>query len=80
MKCNLLSIGQLVQKGYNVFFENDVCTIMDRAPSKRCIVEVNMTRNKMFPLRMKVDLKDGVEIATITQEAFQTKPKYENWL
>jgi len=24
MKCNLLSIGQLVQKGYNVFFENDV--------------------------------------------------------
>eukprot|EP00253_Pinus_taeda_P009148 PITA_09148 len=34
MKCNLLSIGQLVQNGYNVFFENDVCTIMDRAPSK----------------------------------------------
>ncbi len=34
MKCNLLSVGQLVQKGYNVFFVNDVCTIMDRAPSK----------------------------------------------
>eukprot|EP00253_Pinus_taeda_P031977 PITA_31977 len=34
MKCNLLSIGKLVQNGYNVFFENDVCTIMDRAPNK----------------------------------------------
>ena len=35
MRCNLLSVGQLVQKGYNVFFENDVCTIMDIPPSKR---------------------------------------------
>ena len=34
MKCNLLSIGQLIQKGYNVFFEDDVCTIMDKPPSK----------------------------------------------
>eukprot|EP00253_Pinus_taeda_P031937 PITA_31937 len=80
MKCNLLSIGQLVQKGYNVFFENDVCTIMDRKPSKLCIAEVKMTRNKMFPLRIKADLKDGVEIAAVTQEAFQSEPKDENWL
>ena len=34
MRCNLLSIGQLVQKGYNVFFENNVCTSMDITPSK----------------------------------------------
>eukprot|EP00253_Pinus_taeda_P022387 PITA_22387 len=80
MKCNLLSIGQFVQKGYNVFVENDVCTIMDRKSSKRCIAEVKMTRNRMFPLRIKVDLKDGVKIAAVTQEAFQTKPKDENWL
>ena len=80
MKCNLLSIGQLVQKGYNVFFENDVCTIMDIAPRKRCIDEVKMTRNRMFPLRMNADLKDGVEIAAVTQEAFQNEPKDVNWL
>lgn len=48
MKCNLLSIGQLVQKCYNVFFENDVCTIMDRLPNKCCIAEVKMKRNMMF--------------------------------
>ena len=67
MKSNLLSIGQLVQKGYNVFFENGVCTIMDRAPNKRCIAEVKMTRNRMFPLRMKADLKNGEEIAVVTR-------------
>eukprot|EP00253_Pinus_taeda_P029590 PITA_29590 len=58
MRCNLLSIGQLVQNGYNVYFVNDVCTIMDIAPSKRCIAEVKMTRNRMFPLRIRADLKN----------------------
>eukprot|EP00253_Pinus_taeda_P003252 PITA_03252 len=80
MKCSLLSIGQRVQKGYDVFFENDVCTIMDRKPRKRCIAEVKLTRHRMFSLRIKVDLKDGVEIAAVTQEAFQSEPKDENWL
>eukprot|EP00253_Pinus_taeda_P003326 PITA_03326 len=80
MKCNLLSIGQLVQKGYNVFFVNDVCTIMDKTSNKQCIAEVKMTRNRMFPLRMKFDLKNGEEIAAVTQEAFQSEPKDENWL
>ena len=78
MKCNLLSIGQLVQKGYNVFFVNDVCTIMDKRPNKQCIVEVKLTRNMMFPLNIKVNLKDGVEIAAVTQEPFQSEPKDEN--
>eukprot|EP00253_Pinus_taeda_P035440 PITA_35440 len=80
MKFNLLGIGQLVQKGYNVFFVNDVCTIMDRAPRKRCIDEVKMTKNRMFSLRIKAVLKDGVEIAAVTQEVFQSEPKDENWL
>src|SRR3984885_7718984 len=80
MRCNLLSIGQLVKKGYNVYFVNDVCTIMDIAPSKRCIAEVRMTRNRMFPLRIRADLKNKNEIAAVTQEAFQSVPKDENWL
>ena len=80
MKCNLLSIGQLVQKGYNIFFVNDVCTIIDRAPNKGYIVEVKMTRNRMFPLRIKTDLKNKEVTAAVTQEAFQSVPKDENWL
>eukprot|EP00253_Pinus_taeda_P014079 PITA_14079 len=66
MKCNLLSIGQRVQKGCNVFFVTDVCTIMDIAPIKRCISEVKMTRNRMFPLRIKADLKNKEVIAAVT--------------
>ena len=68
MRCNLLSIGQLVHKGYNVFFKNDVCTIMDIAPSKRCIAEVKMTRNRMFPLRIRADLKNKNEITIENKE------------
>ena len=40
LKCNILSIGQLIDKGYNVFFKDDVCTIMDIPPSKKVIVDV----------------------------------------
>ena len=34
LKHNLISIGQLMQKGYNVFFKNDVCILLDRPPSR----------------------------------------------
>ena len=78
MKCNLLSIGQLVHKGYNVFFEDDDCTIMDKPPSKQCIAEVKMTKNKMFPLRMRADLKNEEKIVAVAQKAFQSKPKDDN--
>eukprot|EP00253_Pinus_taeda_P006095 PITA_06095 len=80
MRCNLLSIAQLIHKGYNVFFKNDVCTIMDIAPNKRCIAEVKMTRNRMFPLRIRADLKNKEVIAAVTQEALQSVPKDRNWL
>eukprot|EP00253_Pinus_taeda_P007976 PITA_07976 len=79
-KVSVMGKGELVQKGYNVFFKNDVCTIMDIAPSKRCIAEVKMIRNRMFPLRIRADLKKKNEIAAVTQEAFQSVPKDENWL
>jgi len=37
LKCNLLSVGQLIDKGYNVIFKDDVCTIKDIPPSKKII-------------------------------------------
>ena len=57
MKCNLLNIGKLIQKGDNVFFEDDVCTIMDKPPRNKFNAQVKMKRNKMFPLKMRADLK-----------------------
>ncbi|XP_022007712.1 uncharacterized protein LOC110906973 [Helianthus annuus] len=54
LKHNLLSVGQLVQKGYDVRFNDEGCTIND--PSGFCIGTVKMTGNKMFPLNLKHDI------------------------
>ena len=78
LKCNLLSIGQLINKGYNVFFKYDVRTIMDIPPSNNVIAEVQMTSNRMFPLKLRADLKEGGKIAAVTQEVFQEEVKDEN--
>ena len=40
LKCNLLSIGELIDKGYNVFFKDDMCTIRDIPLSKKIIAQV----------------------------------------
>jgi hypothetical protein len=40
MKCNLTSVGQLIEKKYRVFFKNKVCTIYDKYPSKQLISRV----------------------------------------
>ena len=34
LMCNLLSVGQLMEKEYIVFFKNKVCTIYDKHPCK----------------------------------------------
>ena len=33
LMCNLLSVGQLLEKEYRVFFKNKVCAIYDKYPS-----------------------------------------------
>lgn len=53
LKNNLLNIGQLIQKGYNVFLKNGECTILDKFPSKKLISKVQVTSNMMFPLNIK---------------------------
>lgn len=70
LKCSLISIGQLMNKGYNVFLKNDVCTIMDIPPTKRVITEFHMTKNRMFPLKLRTDLKEGGVVVAVTQEVF----------
>ena len=78
MKCNLLSIEKLIQKGYNVFFEDDVCTIKGIPPSKEIIPQVKMTRNRMFPLKMRANLNKGVAMVAVTQQTFQKEANNEN--
>ena len=60
LMCSLLSIGQLLEKEYKVFFKNKVCTIYDKYPSKQLIARVEMTKNRMFPLIMRNDLTSSL--------------------
>ena len=53
LMCNLLSVGQLLEKEYKVFFKNKVCTIYDKYPSRQLIARVEMTKIRMFPLIMR---------------------------
>ena len=50
---NLLSMGQLSEKGYNMQIHNGYCTLIDR--NGRFITKVRMTPNRLFPLRIQHD-------------------------
>ncbi|XP_049386533.1 uncharacterized protein LOC125850727 [Solanum stenotomum] len=51
LKNNLLSTGQLLEKGYVITLRNDACEISD--PSKRVIAFVKMSQNRLFPLKIE---------------------------
>ena len=57
LKHNLLSIEQLIQKGYRVYMEDDHCVIKDKRPSDQLIAKVPMTSNHLFPLRIVPNIK-----------------------
>ena len=60
LMCNLLSVRQLLEKEYRIFFKKKVCTIYDKYQSKRLIARVEMTKNRMFPLIMRNDLTNSL--------------------
>ncbi|XP_024984146.1 uncharacterized protein LOC112520048 [Cynara cardunculus var. scolymus] len=49
LKHNLLSVGQLVLKGYKIVFKEESCEVYD--PKGILIGKVTMTENKMFPIK-----------------------------
>ena len=58
-----------------------VCTIMDIPPRKKIIAEIQMTNNRMFPLKLNRGLKGKRKNAVVvTQQFFQKEVKDENWL
>ncbi|KAJ4817458.1 polyprotein [Rhynchospora pubera] len=59
---NLLSIGQLIENGYSVIFEERKCTITDKA-TQQIMAVVEMATNKLFPL----------EISSVEEKVMTTK-------
>ena len=51
LKSNLLSVGQLLEKGYVIILMNDACEISDS--SKGIIAIVKMSQNRLFPLKIE---------------------------
>ena len=74
LKHNLISVGQLSQKGYIVIFEKKLCTIFDMPPSNMVIARVEMTNNRMFPLWMKSNMAHEV------LESLKTTSQDKTWL
>ena len=46
---NLLSVGQLMNTGYVVIFDNNCCTIRAKN-SDHTLLSISMTESKMFPV------------------------------
>ena len=51
---NLLSVGQLLRKGYSVYFDNDKCEIVDKK-NNIIVAKINMSSNKVFPLELPLE-------------------------
>ena len=71
LKQIFLSIGKLIQKGYRVYIEDNHCVIKDKCPSNQLIENVPMTRNRLFPLRIILEMKGK----TNTRAAFKAESK-----
>ena len=50
LKHSLLSVGQLLLRGFHVHFNEDMCEIKDKHDT--LIIMVKMTQIKMFPLKL----------------------------
>ncbi|KAM1576006.1 hypothetical protein ACFX10_032378 [Malus domestica] len=54
MKSNILSIGQLLQKGYVIHMENMLLTL--RNARRKLIARVQMSKNRIFPLKLNIKI------------------------
>ena len=54
LKENLLSIGQMMERGYTLHFEGGVCKILDNKNKRSEIAQVKMNKsNRSFLLNLK---------------------------
>ncbi len=73
LKCNLISVGQLMDKDYEVSFRKKVCTIVDNSPKKQLIARIEMTKNRMYPLCLKSSLSD-------LETTYKANSQDQSWL
>jgi len=52
MQCNLLSVGQLIKKGYSVTMKDNVLKLFDK--NQRLVLKTPLVKNRTFQTNMKV--------------------------
>lgn len=84
IKHNLMSVGQLIQNGYNFLMEKGECVIFDKDWIKKVVAAVQMTKNWMFPLRIEICFSSQSSVAppkkacTIVQQYVSLKSSIED--
>ncbi|XP_058724839.1 uncharacterized protein LOC131596223 [Vicia villosa] len=68
IRCNLFSIGQLLEKGYKIRLEDKILHVVDA--SRVLILKAPMTSNRTFKVELKV----------IEHRCLATTPSREEWL
>ena len=76
LKHNLLSIGQLIQKGYRVYIEDYHCVIKGKRPSNHLIAKVSMTSNRLFPLIIVPGMKGKTNTRVVFKEESKEVVEY----
>jgi hypothetical protein len=49
---NLLSVGQFVEEGYSLVFEDLSCYVYENKTKQKLLVHIPMVKNKIFPLNL----------------------------
>lgn len=66
IKCNLLSIGQFLEKGYTIHMENKALCVIDA--NKVLVIKAHMDLNRTFKIELKVIKHRCLTIATSKEE------------
>ncbi|KAK3001818.1 hypothetical protein RJ639_021860 [Escallonia herrerae] len=67
---SLLSVGQLVEHGYMVHFEDNGCKIYDKSDGKKVMANVKMEKSRNFPISFHY----------LRYNALKVEVKNESWL
>ena len=63
-----------------MLMDNDRCVIEEKDGSKNLLATVQMTKNKMFPLRIETCFSSQVGAAPLTQSALRSVIEYPSRL
>lgn len=66
LKSNLISLGQLQEKGFTILIQKDNCQI--HHPEKGLFAQAQMTTNWMFPLYTQIPHDDQTCFTSTTQD------------